>query len=125
MYESADVAKFAANYQEGGGKQRFEDYCSSAYGRVVVREGLRRNIVFFQHDLASDHSLGEMHVVFCLNVMIYFGAELRQRAMSLFGECLGHGGFLCLGKNEGLAQDSSHRFTEVVPGERIYRKVLA
>jgi len=125
VYEAADAEKFARNYLASGGRQQFGDYCSSAYGKVVVRENLRQNIVFFQHDLACDHSLGEMHVVFCRNVMIYFGSELRERALGLFGECLEHGGFLCLGKNEGLPADGVHRFSELVPGERIYRKRAA
>jgi len=125
VYDEADAAKFARNYAESGGKHQFYDYCSSAYGKVAVRESLRQNIVFFQHDLASDHSLGEMHVVFCRNVMIYFGTELRERALGLFGECLDHGGFLCLGKNEGLSAEGAQRFAELVPGERIYRRRAA
>ena len=40
-------------------------------------ELLRRNVVFFQHDLVCDHALGEMHVIFCRNVLIYFGDALR------------------------------------------------
>ena len=122
IYAEADAPKFACNYVESGGKHRFEDYYSSAYGRLVVRESLRRNIVFFQHDLASDHALGEMHVVFCRNVLIYFGAELRGRAVTIFGDCLERGGFLCLGKNEGLPPDAIPKFSEFSATERIYRR---
>jgi chemotaxis protein methyltransferase CheR len=122
VYAEDQTPNFAKNYLESGGKQRFEDYYSRAYGRIVVRENLRRNIVFFQHDLASDHALGEMHVVLCRNVLIYFGAALRGRALGIFGDCLEHGGFLCLGKNEGLPADASARFSEFSASERIYRR---
>jgi chemotaxis protein methyltransferase CheR len=125
VYPEADAQKFATNYRQSGGKKRFEDYYSSAYGRIVVRENLRRNIVFFQHDLASDHALGEMHLVLCRNVLIYFGSELRSRALSLFGDCLERGGFLCLGKNEGLPAEASARFSEFSAAERIYRRRLS
>jgi chemotaxis protein methyltransferase CheR len=83
---------------------------------------LRRNIVFFQHDLASDHALGEMHVVFCRNVLIYFGAELRDRSVTLFADCLERGGFLCLGKNEGLPPQVAGKFSEFSAAERIFRR---
>jgi chemotaxis protein methyltransferase CheR len=122
VYAEAQVSSFSRNYLDSGGKHRFEDYYSSAYERIVVRESLRRNIVFFQHDLASDHALGEMHVVFCRNVLLYFGTELRNRAAGIFGDCLERGGFLCLGKNEGLPPHVAPKFSEFSATERIFRR---
>jgi chemotaxis protein methyltransferase CheR len=122
VYAESDAASFGRNYLESGGKQRLDDYYSSAYGRIVVRESLRKNIVFFQHDLASDYALGEMNVVFCRNVLIYFGTALRDRTLSTFGDCLGHGGFLCLGRNESLPADAAARFSTFSATERIYRR---
>ena len=125
VYPEAQAAGFDRNYQESGGKLRLDEYYSSAYGHIVVKEGLRRNIVFFQHDLASDYALGEMHLVFCRNVLIYFGAELRDRALSTFSDCLGHGGFLCLGKNESLPAQAQASFATFSAPERIYRRRLS
>ena len=122
VYTETAVPTFSRNYLASGGKRRLDDYYSRAYGRIVVRESLRRNIVFFQHDLASDHALGEMHVVFCRNVLLYFGAELRNRSVALFGECLERGGFLCLGKNEGLPPQVAGKFSELSATERIFRR---
>ena len=51
-----------------------------------MRAVLRKNILFFQHNLVSDYAFGEMHVVFCRNVLIYFGPELRQRVLGKFAE---------------------------------------
>lgn len=122
VYSDAQVPSFSGNYLLSGGKHRLEDYCSSAYGRMVVRESLRRNIFFFQHDLASDHALGEMHVVLCRNVLIYFGQALRERAVSLFAGCLERGGFLCLGKNEGLPVGALPAFSAFSATEHIFRR---
>ncbi len=122
VYPEQEAAKFEANYRESGGTGRFEEYYSRAYGRIAVREELRKNIVYFQHDLASDYALGEMHVVFCRNVLIYFGAELRERTLHTFADCLGHAGFLCLGMNEGLTPAAKQRFMEFAGNERIYRR---
>ncbi|HEX3852529.1 MAG TPA: protein-glutamate O-methyltransferase CheR [Polyangiaceae bacterium] len=125
VYPESEVPSFSRNYLESGGKRQLNDYYSSAYGRIVVRESLRRNIVFFQHDLASDHALGEMHVVFCRNVLIYFGTELRNRSASLFADCLERGGFLCLGKNERLPPQVVGKFSELSASERIFRRRLS
>jgi chemotaxis protein methyltransferase CheR len=122
VYPEERAIEFERNYLESGGKLRLEDYFSHAYGRVVVREGLRRNVVFFQHDLASDQALGEMHVVFCRNVLIYFGTELRERALATFAGCLERSGFLCLGMNEGLSPLAKGKFAEFAEHERIYRR---
>lgn len=122
VYPEAQAAAFGRNYRDSGGQFRLEDYYSSAYDRIVVKESLRRNIVFFQHDLASDHSLGEMHVVFCRNVLIYFDGDLRTSTLRTFSDCLGYGGFLCLGMNESLTKEAGASFSEFSPTERIYRR---
>ena len=122
VYAEERALQFERNYLESGGKARLGNYFSCAYGGIVVREALRRNVVFFQHDLAADQGLGEMHVVFCRNVLIYFGSQLRDRAFSTFAGCLERSGFLCLGMNEGLSPLSKQSFMEFVERDRIYRR---
>jgi chemotaxis protein methyltransferase CheR len=122
VYPEAQLATFAANYAAAGGKARIADYCVSAYGRIAFREDLRKNLMFFQHNLASDYALGEMQLIFCRNVLIYFGQELRARVMDLFSGCLCRGGFLCLGNSEHLSHEHE-AFEEFASVERIYRKL--
>ena len=123
VFSEDRAAAFAENYRESGGQRSIDDYFSRAYGRIAVREGLRKNIVFFQHDLACDYALGEMQLVFCRNVLIYLGKNLRTRALTTFSDCLTHGGFLCLGMNEGLPGDAPLPFADFLPRERIYRRL--
>jgi chemotaxis protein methyltransferase CheR len=122
VYPEQRALEFECNYLASGGKGRLDDHFSRAYGRVVVRERLRRNVVFFQHDLASDQALGEMHVVFCRNVLIYFGEDLRDRVLGTFAGCLPRSGFLCLGMNEGLSPLAKAKFADFAAPERIYRR---
>lgn len=122
VYDERRAEGFEKNYRDSGGKHTLEGYFSRAYGRIAVREHLRRNIVFFQHDLASDRALGDMHVVFCRNVLIYFGPELRDQAFATFAECLSRGGVLCLGSHESLSAAACKAFTDCAPAERIYRR---
>ena len=88
-----------------------------------MRESLRRNVVFFQHNLVSDHVFGEMHVVVCRNVLIYFGPELKERVLSKFEQSLCPRGFLCLGTSEHLTSHATRpAFAELAGRERIYRR---
>jgi chemotaxis protein methyltransferase CheR len=120
VYPEASFALFSSNYLASGGERSFEGYWSRAYDRIVVREDLRKNVHFFQHDLASDYALGEMQLIFCRNVLIYFGAPLRQRVFAMFADALQHGGFLCLGASEAVPATEQARFRELSIADRIY-----
>jgi len=88
-----------------------------------MREALRRNLLFFQHDLVSDHVFGEMNVVICRNVLIYFGPDLKDRVLRKFEQSLCPRGFLCLGSSEHIAPYTTQdAFAEFAGGERIYRR---
>ena len=121
VYSDVQAQSFAKSYSESGGKARFEDYTLSAYDRIAVHERLRRNVVFFHHNLVSDYALGEMNVVFCRNVLIYFGPSLRDRVLGMLKMGLRRGGFLCLGANEALPATFGGVFSTFAANERIYR----
>jgi chemotaxis protein methyltransferase CheR len=121
VYPETEVETFKANYERAGGAHAFEAYYLAAYGRIAVREALRKNVVFFQHDLVSDYVLGEMQLIFCRNVLIYFGAELRERVVATLSRGLCHGGFLCLGGSEHLPASQSPFFSEFSAADRVYR----
>jgi len=125
VYTQEQAATFAENYAQAGGTGRFDDYVIAGYGRVAMREGLRRNLVFFEHNLATDYAIGEMNVIFCRNVLFYFERELRRRAVETLSAGLGRGGFLCLGMTEAMPADAAQGFVEFAPRERIFRKLGA
>jgi chemotaxis protein methyltransferase CheR len=122
VYLDSMLSEFEQNYRRAGGEAELDGYFSRAYGRVSVRPSLKKNVHVFQHDLGSDYSLGEMQVIFCRNVLIYFGDELRKRAFALFGDALSRGGFLCLGASESLPAPQRALYQELAPNERIYRQ---
>ena len=65
--------------------------------RTTARASSRRcasNVVFAQHNLASDRSFNEFHVILCRNVMIYFDRALQDRVHELFYESLAPFGVL-------------------------------
>jgi chemotaxis protein methyltransferase CheR len=122
VYNADRFETFAENYAKSGGSAALASYGTRAYDQVALRESLKRNILFFQHDLVGDHVFGEMHVIFCRNVFIYFDQQLRQRVLEKFAQSLYPGGFLCLGSAERLPPASRQLpFSEFSREERIYR----
>jgi chemotaxis protein methyltransferase CheR len=122
VYVAGGRVALSASHRDAGGQSDLARYATDAYGGVSIHASLRRNILFFQHDLVSDHVFGEMDVIFCRNVMIYFGRELQERVLGKLGQSLRRGGFLCLGRSERLSRDGRSRFYEVAPGEPIYQE---
>jgi chemotaxis protein methyltransferase CheR len=126
MFPSERLAAFVDNYERAGGTTSFDQYYTEAYDHFALSESLRRNILFFQHNLVSDHVFGEMHVVFCRNVLIYFGRELREHVLAKLRAALVPGGFLCLGSSEQIARSEQHLGLLALDAqERIYRHAPA
>ena len=121
IYPAAAAARFADNYQAAGGRSDFSSYFTEAYDHVAIRDALRRNIVFFQHDLVGDQVFCEMHFVLCRHVFIYFNRELQGRIAAKLAQSLRAGGFLGLGPNDWLAPRVRDQFSAVAPYERIYQ----
>ncbi len=114
---------FTENHRKSGGKTSLSDYYRAAYGGAVFDKSLRSRVVFSDHSLVTDAAFGEMHLISCRNVMIYFDRTLQDRAVGLFRESLPRGGFLGLGSKESLRfSEHADAFAEFVREEKIYRK---
>ncbi len=123
IYPIAGLKQGTRNYKKAGGLESFTDYYTARYDRVLMDKSLRENIVFSDHNLATDSSFGEMDVVICRNVLIYFNRELQNRVFRLFRDSLVNGGFLCLGSKETVRIcDCSGNFEDFAADEKIYRK---
>ena len=119
----ASMQLFTRNYQLSGGAGSFADYYTARYDYAVLSPALRKDIVFAPHNLATDSEFGEMNLILCRNVMIYFKPALKERCLRLFDNSLPAGGFLCLGLKEALERRSvGERYDELDGQMRIYRK---
>lgn len=102
IYSPQDIQTSTQNYQKAGGKKSFTDYFQVAYESVAISNSLKKNIVFANHNIATDSVFGEMNLVLCRNVLIYFNQDLQDRALELFDNSLTSNGFLCLGDKESI-----------------------
>nr|WP_244169772.1 MULTISPECIES: protein-glutamate O-methyltransferase CheR [Paenibacillus] len=123
VYEISKMKQYTKNYMEAGGTRAFSEYYTAKYNSVILQPYLRKNIIFAEHNLATDTSFNEFNVIFCRNVMIYFNDELRDHVHGLFHESLSRFGVLVLGSKESIHftrfSDSYEPLDRV---EKIYRK---
>lgn len=125
IYELSKLRQATENYQQSGGTESFSDYYHARYDAATMDGALRQRITFSNHNLASDSAFGDMHLVFCRNVLIYFNRELQNRALGLLTESLVHGGFLCLGSKEDLQfTQVSDDYAKVDERARIYKRTM-
>lgn len=123
IYSPDTIRDATRSYQEAGGKLSFGNYYHSRYDAATMDNTLKERITFANHNLVTDRAFGDMHLIFCRNVLIYFNQELKDRALGLFTESLVRGGFLCLGAKEDLRfSEASRHYEEVNEKARIYRK---
>lgn len=82
-----------------------EKYFDQVEGGLRVNRDLRRMMYFSVGNLMNPsdvRSVGRVDVVFCRNVLIYFGEDARRVVTDLFFERLLPGGYLLLGHSESL-----------------------
>jgi chemotaxis protein methyltransferase CheR len=124
IFPLSAMRDYTRNYHEAGGTSDFSSYYTAAYGAAKFDAGLKRNLVFAQHNLAVDRSFNEFHLILCRNVMIYFDDALQARVHQLLHDSLAHLGVLCLGATESLhANPPGNRYQPLDATLRLYRKV--
>jgi chemotaxis protein methyltransferase CheR len=123
VYSARQMAAYGANYQLAGGKGYFPDYYSDGYELAKFKDFLKERITFSYHNLVTDGVFGEMNIICCRNVLIYFDKTLQDEVLGKFSESLRHGGFLCLGNRESLNFTAIQPlFAAVDKTQRIYQK---
>ncbi len=90
-------------------------------GKVRVREGLRRMILFKQLNLMKEWPVKPgVDILFCRNVVIYFDKPTQRKLFDRFADVLADEGHLFIGHSETLYKVSD-RFRLL--GKTIYRKI--
>jgi chemotaxis protein methyltransferase CheR len=118
---SADVSKA---YVAAGGKGSFSDYLATRGPHAKIARRLGERIVFSEHNLMTDFSFGEMDLVMCRNVLIYFGRAMQSRILELLTTSLTARGYLCVGNRESLGGSSVGAEYETINApERIFRRL--
>jgi chemotaxis protein methyltransferase CheR len=118
------MKSYTTNYIKAGGTKDFSQYYVAQYNAALFDRTLRNNIVFAPHNLASDQSFNEFHLILCRNVLIYFNQELQNKVINLFCDSLCNFGILGLGNKESLLfTDKQKCFDAIDQKQKIFIKI--
>lgn len=125
IFPLAAMRDYTNNYHQAGGANEFSDYYTAQYDSVIFSSSLKSNVVFSEHNLATDGSFNEFQVILCRNVMIYFNRDLQARVHNLLYDSLSMFGVFGLGNKESLQFTPRAAFYEHLNDkDKLYRKVM-
>jgi chemotaxis protein methyltransferase CheR len=125
IFPLAAMREYTNNYHQAGGANDFSDYYTAQYDSVLFSSALKSNVVFSEHNLATDGSFNEFQVILCRNVMIYFNKDLQARVHNLLYDSLSMFGVFGLGNKESLKFTPRAAFYEHLNDkDKLYRKVM-
>jgi two-component system CheB/CheR fusion protein len=87
-----------------------------------VAESLRNCVVFAAQNLITDPPFSKMDLVSCRNLLIYLDGPTQLKLVPLFNFALNPGGYLFLGKSEGVGGQGD-LFTPVSKKAKIFRRI--
>ena len=79
-----------------------DTYFERTGDRFVVRNDLRRQVIFGRHDLMQDAPISRVDLLTCRNTLMYFNAETQRKILQRFHFALNDNGVLLLGPAETL-----------------------
>jgi len=118
------MQRYTENYLRAGGTEAFSTYYTADGDSARFSRELGANVVLAQHNLVTDGSFNEFHLIVCRNVMIYFGSALQEEVLQLFGDSMMRNGILALGRKESIRR--SRHAAEYEPldeAEKIFRRL--
>jgi chemotaxis protein methyltransferase CheR len=117
------MQRYTENYLRAGGKEAFSTYYAADGESARFDPSLVEGIVLAQHNLVTDGSFNEFHLIVCRNVMIYFGSALQEEVLQLFGDSMTRFGILALGRKESIRRSRhAEEYEPLVEAEKIFRR---
>lgn len=123
LYPIGTINTDIHNYKKAGGAKDFSDYFDITCNYMKLKDEFKEKILFFQHSIIEKGILNEFQMILCRNVMIYFDITLQKKVLEHFYNSLDEGGFLVMGKSEGmLLNEGYEHFADYNENHRIYRR---
>jgi chemotaxis protein methyltransferase CheR len=123
-YSLEKVRRYDDAYRQAGGPGSLSDHYSVAGRNASFDRSLQKGVTWTAHNLATDSSFNDFHLVVCANVLIYFREALQARAHRLIYDSLVRGGYLAMGSRESLINcpEQGH-YEQVRDGVNLFRKL--
>ncbi len=88
-----------------------------------VSESIRKLVVFAVQNLITDPPFSRVDIISCRNLLIYLDTDTQAKLIPLFNFALNPGGYLFLGKSEGISGQND-LFDVVSKKARLYRRLI-
>jgi two-component system CheB/CheR fusion protein len=99
--------------------QRLARFFTRTERRYQIAKIIRDVCVFARHNVAQDPPFSKLDLISCCNVLIYLGAVLQRKVLSILHYSLKPTGFLVLGPSESIGT-LSESFQQVEKTHKIY-----
>jgi len=123
LYCLDSYEKALCSYEHFDFRSPLSDYFIINNNYVKIIDSIKKNILFFVHNLEKDSVFNEFSIIECKNVMIYFDDQLKERVFQLFYDSLEFGGHLLLGESEEMLPSFLNRFEQCQENCKVYMKV--
>lgn len=100
-------------------------YFAQKDGLTRISDSVKRHVDFVHMNLLDSSKvslLGEMDVILCRNVIIYFDLETKKQVMKTFHDKLRPGGYLLLGHSESLINVTADFELKHLSRDLVYRR---
>ena len=101
--------------------ERLKKFFSQMENGYRVSKAVRDCCIFARQDLTKDPPFSKLDLISCRNVMIYLGAMLQRKVMSIFHYALRPNGYLLLGSSETIGS-FGEMFEVIDRTHKIYRR---
>jgi two-component system CheB/CheR fusion protein len=121
---SVDFARagvYADNITQDVSPERLRRFFARTDGHYRISKTVRDLCVFARQDLTRDPPFSRLDLVLCRNVLIYLGAVLQKKVMSVFHYALKPNGYLILGAAETVGPNAD-LFTVADKHYRLFTK---
>jgi chemotaxis methyl-accepting protein methylase len=122
----AEKARYTEREIEGLSVERRRRYLTPVPGGYEVVPSIRRNVRIAHHNLAradASSTVPEAIVVFCRNVLMYFGREESEASIQRIAERIAPGGHLFLGHSDSPGRMTQFFESVRVAGAHCYRRL--
>ena len=113
-----------ASFREADKSTR-QRYFAQKDGLTRISDGVKRHVDFVHMNLLDSAKvalLGEMDVILCRNVIIYFDLETKKQVIKTFHDKLRPGGYLLLGHSESLINVTTSFELKHLSRDLVYRR---
>lgn len=125
MIEQARLGRYTANIARRGLSRERQERFFRAVGDNTweVRPEVARRCTFRVHNLLEGFGgLGRFDIIFCRNVLIYFGFDSRRDIVQRIADVTRPEGYLMVGASESIARHSDAFELVRLPGGVVYQR---